>query len=736
MRPSQTMKVVIIPILLVFMSYLAKAQCSISIDAGASGCYWDGTTSKTKIVVEVSWANAPAGQNIVVTGPPGSSPATRTITPGNISVTYLNRAVPPVTYATANQTIVSPQQVTFEMDANGATGLTVSANFSTTTSCSAVSNLFTLPTACTPIDCSGGLTGGTVFFDFNADGIRTSDETETGVVGVTIKAIDNNGTVYTTTSQKYGRWVLNIPSNAYPIRVEFSNLPNYARQGTLNGTDGRTTTQFISAPDCNIDLGVLENSEYASANPAIFLTQMPSGNPLDATGNVKDMDALLKVDYTAQGARDPSKTLSIAKADEIGCTWGLAHNKYTNKLFVSAFVRRHSGLGPKGIGGIYVVDPTSGLVDSWDVESDFGIDVGSISDNFTRGLNKNVSGSSIDPEGLAKTCKEGIGDMDISENGNSLFFVNMFDKKLYRIDLTAYNTSGTKPTSANISSWSITNPGCVGGNYRPMGLKWYKGFLYVGVVCDGQTSNSKSNLRAFLYKLNPGNGVWSSVFDFPLTYPKGFPNKDNRDITGWYPWTDDWSDFIELVPLAIAYPQPVFSDIEFDVDGSVVLAFGDRNGFQTGYRNRASPDDGKSYSGFVGGDILRAFNNGSGKFVVENNAMAGPNVGYAPGNNQGPGFGEYYNDDWIGDKGNLNHAECVLGALALKPGEGKVIVSIIDPVDSINWAGGFRFYDNATGLRTQAFTVYETDVNDIGTFAKSGDLETWNYSSSCPHLSK
>ncbi|MBL7831524.1 MAG: hypothetical protein JNK41_10885, partial [Saprospiraceae bacterium] len=515
-------------LIIIFINNNLYSQCSINLDAGASGCYWNGSASKTKIVIEVSWSNAPTGQNIIVTGPPGSSPATRTITPGTISVTYLNHAVPPVTYATANQIIVSPQLVTFEMDANGATGLTASASFSTTTSCNAISNTFSLPAACTPLDCSGTMSGGTVFFDFNADGIRTSDETETGVVGVTIKAIDINGLVYTTTSQKYGRWSLNIPSNAYPIRVEFSNLPNYARQGTLNGTDGRTTTQFIQAPDCNIDLGVLENSEFASANPAIFLSQMPSGNPLDPTGNVKDMDALLKVDYNAQGARDPSKTLSLAKADEIGCTWGLAHNKYTNKLFVSAFIRRHSGLGPKGIGGIYVVDPNTGLADSWDVETDFGIDVGSISDNFTRGLNKSVSGSSVDPEGLAKTCKEGIGDMDISENGNQLYFVNMFDKKLYRIDLTTYNSNGTKPTSANITSWPITNPSCIGGNFRPMGLKWYKGFLYIGVICDGESSNNKSNLRAFLYKLNPGNGVWTTMFDFPLTYPKGFPNKDNR----------------------------------------------------------------------------------------------------------------------------------------------------------------------------------------------------------------
>ena len=45
----------------------------------------------------------------------------------------------------------------------------------------------------------------------------------------------------------------------------------------------------------------------------------------------------------------------------------------------------------------------------------------------------------------------------------------------------------------------------------------------------------------------------------------------------------------------------------------------------------------------AGGDLLRAFYS-NGTYILENNAKAGPVTGYAPNNNQGPGFGEFYHD--------------------------------------------------------------------------------------------
>jgi uncharacterized protein YfaS (alpha-2-macroglobulin family) len=65
--------------------------------------------------------------------------------------------------------------------------------------------------------------GGQAFYDYNNDGVHQSSETQ-GQAGVTVKATDKNGVVYTTTTDAEGRWKLSIPSNDYCVRVECAFL--------------------------------------------------------------------------------------------------------------------------------------------------------------------------------------------------------------------------------------------------------------------------------------------------------------------------------------------------------------------------------------------------------------------------------------------------------------------------------------------------------------------------------
>jgi hypothetical protein len=250
-------------------------------------------------------------------------------------------------------------------------------------------------------------------------------------------------------------------------------------------------------------------------------------------------------------------------------------------------------------------------------------------------------------------------------------------------------------------------------------LKVYKDKVYVGVVCDAFTSQDKSHLRSYVYAYDLGTNSWDTnpAFDFPLTYPKGYPNIfSGTEITGWYPWSNNWnikqsaSNSGDKV-----HPEPILTDIEFDIDGSMVLAFGDRTGLQGGVRNYG-PNDNSLFNTIAGGDILRAyFSNGT--YILENNANAGPSVGSSPDNNQGPGFGEFYNDNFIDsdDPNNvsLSHAENVFGALGLRPGSGEVVVTVLDPInrpqggdfnDYYN-SGGFRKLNNTTGNCTNLCTT-------------------------------
>ncbi|GAB2601343.1 SdrD B-like domain-containing protein [Spirosoma areae] len=708
-------------VILCSISSVVQAQsCSININqVTVSGCYSVSGANQATVSVEVAWSNAPANDYIVVS----TGAQSRTITPGLISVTY-----PQVVGSLTGQTtIVTPQVVAFEVDANGATG-SITATFVNNPTCQTTSS-YTAPPACPPTACAGTNLGGMVFKDFNDNGLHEAGE-GAGLPGSTVKAIACDGTVYSTTTDAYGRYSLPVPTGKYPVRVEFSNVMSPFNLG-VNGADSRSTVQFVNGPDCTVDLGIFNPLDYCSNTPQIFVPCYVNGDPLIAGSSAAESPAFVSFPYGVSSLTFEGENM-LALAGQIGTTWGVAYNRATKKIFQSAVLKRHAGLGPAGLGGIYVTDftnPGSSTTTTFLSVSDIGIDVGTIASNADRGLPGDKTQSSYDPQTFSQIGKIGIGDLEITEDGNKLWLMNLNDMKLYSIDITRYNQDGTtKPTAANVSSFAVP-ASCTNGSFRPWALKVYNGKVYVGGVCDAQTSGNKSDLRASVYELN--GSTFTQIFDFPLTYPKGYPARASLNITGWFPWTDTFTDLLDGTNLR--HPVPIFTDIEFDVDGSMVLAFGDRTGFQGGDRNYR-PDDLTSTTLYQtnsqAGDVLRAYYS-NGAFVLENNAKAGPATGYGTDNAQGPGFGEFYNDNWIQENGTvLYHAENAMGGLALKPGSGEVVVTTVDPVDQHPFAGGVRYLNNTTGQVTGSYAVYITRGPDgspnPGTFAKAtglGDIE-------------
>ena len=76
--------------------------------------------------------------------------------------------------------------------------------------------------------------------------------------------------------------------------------------------------------------------------------------------------------------------------------------------------------------------------------------------------------------------------------------------------------------------------------------------------------------------------------DFPLTYPRGYGWGGTPQNTGWYPWQSQRQlIFGMLVEQHIL--EPMLSDIEFDLDGSMVLALMDRTAHQSGAKNYDDP---------------------------------------------------------------------------------------------------------------------------------------------------
>ena len=725
----------------------AMFACGITISRVAtSGCYYYNDNSYATVSLEVSWTMPPSATDGIAINLDGQFYTLDLSVP----VRDMNNNI--VGY----RTLASPQIVSFEILANG-TGGNIDAYFQTDPSCNATST-YEGREACDPNPCSdqaGIVIGGTAFGDNNFDGLLTAGELSR-YEGIIVNLYETNSlgeTVFvtggTTTTDIYGDYFFTGLESGKQYRVEFDiplALEDELRFSTI-GTSSFSNVQFVTAPSCGANIALLDPSLYCEPDPIVAIPCFVNGDNLKS-GTAASMDAWISYRYTAEtypSNVNVTKTV-LATADQIGTVWGVAHNSNTNTLFGASFFRRHSGLGPLGPGGIYTakIGVPNSVQSFLDLVGDLGINVGQgiTPSNASRNLPADFNQPSYDIAAFSLPGKVGLGDIDISANNDTLFVVNVYEKRVYGIDISQYNADGvTKPTVADVVAYPVLD-GCDSGagEFRPWALAYRQGKLYVGGVCDASISGEVSDLRAIIYEINPATpaATPTEIFNFPLTYPKGAPAApaSNAFNTGWYPWTDDYT--IQVATSAangcgncITYPTPIFTDIDFDLDGAMILGFSDRIGLQWGYFNyRPDVSSTATPEVFAGGDVLRAyFKNGT--FILENNAKAGPDVGFGPNNNQGPGNGEFYADNMRFSGTPGFHAELAMGGLAILPGSGEAIIAAVDPATHIR-AGGTRKVNNKTGLPSNAFDVYVGDNGNIpvngsqGTFGKGiglGDVE-------------
>ena len=609
-----------------------------------------------------------------------------------------------------------------------------------------------------------GQVSGTVFRDYNANGQK--DANEPLVEGIVVNAFNTTGALCATVTTAGST----APNYTLPtgcsgdLRIEFTIPSNIctanpsvdysAPSGSVNGS----SVQFV-APNGTANFAIADPSEYVSptlTNPKLFTVCYVSGNNLGA-GNVGAADAFISVDYNPTSDTTPTPA-HFSNTAQIGSTWGVAFSKQANKLFTSAVLKRHSGLGPLGSGGIYMIDPTKQLPDLTGTTDFLDFDAlgiatqgaGSyagqsvagpvipfspiIGSNTDRGLGTNLNSGERDAQAVAQSGRVSFGDIDISDDGRYLYVVNLFDRKLYEMDLTNPKNPVT-PTLSQIQSWTIPND-CNGakGTARPWSIGIHKGKVYVGVVCDANISQDKADLNFTIYELNRTTGTFTTIVSNTLDFPRGLANgfiANGSSRKGWFAWTDDWNK-ITAGTTAITWPQPILSDIEFDTDGSLILGFIDRLGLQGGWFNK-SPLTGDStlYSTIIGGDLLRGYKKPDCTWEVESAGKEGPSspkpaTGGAT-NGEGPGGGEFYYEDFYASQ----HQETALGGLALLRGSGDVVSTIYDPFTYDSF--GVGWFDNTTGKKDKGYQVYVTGSSGqtptSGTFSKGltlGDIEIEN----------
>lgn len=574
-----------------------------------------------------------------------------------------------------------------------------------------------------------GQVSGTVFRDFNANGTKDNSVTfnEDGVEGVTVKAYPISGSVQTTTTASNGSY--SFTGLILPARIEFSGFQIGDFSGPV-GLENSSSIQIYTSSTTSANFGLNYPSDFCQSNPKALTPVYFSGDP----SQIPNLKAVVSYQYNAVS---PDTYTIDAQQGEVGTIYGVAYNKVKKLAFLGSFIKRHTGLGNLGIGGLYKIDYSSGsgIASNFvDLEA-LGVDFGSIDDNITRGLTNNTT-PSIDITAFGKSLKEGMGDIELSDDGNKLYVVNLFQRNITVVDLTSFNSSGNPITSTNISTIALPNLNCNNGVARPFGLKYYRGELYLSVTCTAENAGSTiSDLDGYVYSYN--GTIWTQKLNIPLDYKFYGSVNSTFGVEDPIVWTDIPSDVIddsnpqEPTVYRVDKKQPMLADIEFDIDGSMIIGAIDRSAIQFGHFQFFPPgygiDPNRMVLVFSNGDIYRAAKNGS-TYLLENAGISGSISGCGAQNNNnypysGPGGGEFYcGDSWVG-----GHLERALGALALLPGTNEVITTAYDPIQTVN-NGGVITMKNSDGSYVRGFILYDSNYPppDPGSFSKGhglGDIE-------------
>lgn len=612
-----------------------------------------------------------------------------------------------------------------------------------------------------------GIISGSVFQDYNGDGTRTTTSYPTtsaadrGISSVTVRLYSLTGAAMcSTTTDSSGNYSFNTnncntgnTAITGPYRVEFTGLPSGYQPGarstdSVNGgssTNSGTAVQFVSSSTAtNVNLAINHPSDYCQNFPTVYCPAYSNGNPLG--GGVAGTETFLYSfpyggnDVNQNQNDTTTNPTSEATGAEIGATWGLAFSRTRNLLFMGAVQKRHVGYGPLGIGGIYYLNTNTSAVTEWvDLDTITGIDAGT---DPHSGLPSGGNTASYDVASFDAVGKLSLGDIDISDDETTLWAVNLNDRTLLEIPLGSGSTP-TVPSSVGTGANDIKEHDltgavtCTNGTFRPWALKFYRGLIYVGGVCDATGgSGTQANLQAYILSHDPSGtiGSFTTVTSFGLNYNKSCAFQDaggspEYDCDGWERWQSSWSSFESPVLRNggndfYFKPQPILSDIEFDVDGSMILGVMDRWGMQTGYDNRqTNTNDNGLYNGVASSDILRVCLV-SGSYQLENTGSC-----TASKNNLNGGL-EFYDDDTIYN-GIIYHPDSSLGALAFLPGSGEILTTSMDNTDT--WEQGVVWLDNNNGeLQPDGGTTNDrnyrllNDLDDTQSGGKAsglGDLE-------------
>jgi hypothetical protein len=162
-----------------------------------------------------------------------------------------------------------------------------------------------------------------------------------------------------------------------PVRIEFTGLQNSDFAASV-GSGKNSSIQFYTAATTSANFAVNYPGYYCNTpNPYLATPCYANGDPLLPGAASTDL-VLVKAPYDASGVAGSGGTpyVGLGTGSQVGAVWGLAYQKSTKQLFSSAFLKRHVGFGPLGIGGIYKTDMVTNVTTNFVDLSAIGINLG------------------------------------------------------------------------------------------------------------------------------------------------------------------------------------------------------------------------------------------------------------------------------------------------------------------------------------------------------------------------
>ena len=577
-----------------------------------------------------------------------------------------------------------------------------------------------------PAVAAEGEVSGTVFNDLNSNG--TIDGEEAGVADVSVTAFGTDGSeVGTATTGDDGTYSLNFDTGdeSTDVRVEFSAPDDMvpARAG-VDGASAGSTVQFVSAGD-TADLGLMDPSgvDPSNTNVAVAIqrgvtAENPPAQPPADAGTIETYP------YQASGNVAGQGTVN-ATVEQTGSIWGL--DSANNWTLSSALFKRHSPVGPGGLGAIYLTDTSAA-----GPNAEPFVTIPDVGEN-PRGEDDGGEGYDLFHDPVSDSVGTvGLGDLDIAPDNSAMYVTNLNDRQLYKVPL---DMADGKPQAGTPEALSLpldlpgASTDCDADSVRPWAVHSQDDKVYAALTCTGPDVES---LHSYIYA-GDGEGDWGTapVADVPLSGDSRGMAIDNEvkisaDAMPWRfspdtPNDDGQENYNHPGSFHVAHPQLILSNIRFDSSGDMVVGIKDRAGDQTGF-NAGNHDENSQdlFDGNSAGDFLQLCAADEGTWQIEDNGTCGDRTGSGADNGRGHGGGEFYDTQFE------PHDQTALGAVLTLPGSDEVLTSAYDPSfdETDVRTAGWRAHNSADGAFDRGAILSEqaNAPNTDGSFGKAGGL--------------